>query len=139
MKEKIIVKSYEETLQLAKRIAMDRDGYNLLLLYGELGAGKTTFTKGFCSYFGFNDVSSPTFVIINRYPTSPIIHHIDLYRIDKLCDITHSEILDIIQDDESIGIVEWPEKLGGIDIGKHIAVDFKIIGENEREKEIAYN
>jgi tRNA threonylcarbamoyladenosine biosynthesis protein TsaE len=85
-----------------------------VLLYGDLGAGKTVFAKGLAEGFGVsdvNEVSSPTFTLINQYSGRVRIYHIDLYRIEtgKLEGLGLEEIFD---DPSAAVIVEWAERLG---------------------------
>ncbi len=115
----------EKTLEIGKSIAkvlqMHKDFSNikLILLYGTLGAGKTTFTRGFVS--GFKDcekaeVSSPTFTLINQYPTSPKIFHADMYRLKEMqAEDTFIELPEELDEALEAGnvysIIEWAEYL----------------------------
>ena len=79
-----ISKSEEETLAFAKKLASKLDTADVVVLTGELGSGKTKFTEGFLGYFGLeNEISSPTFTIVNEYNTSTglNIYHFDVYRL----------------------------------------------------------
>src|SRR5262249_33677969 len=81
----LIATSEEQTLQIARDLARSLTLPAHILLYGELGAGKTLFTKGLAEAFGVQDsgeVSSPTFTLINQYKGNIPIYHIDLYRIE---------------------------------------------------------
>ncbi len=107
---KFISKNVSETESLAKRMAARVKAPAIICLIGELGAGKTAFTRGFCSYFGIEKgVASPTFTILMRYRGNDIdINHFDLYRTDdydELCDIGFED-----QIDEGITLIEWPDK-----------------------------
>jgi tRNA threonylcarbamoyladenosine biosynthesis protein TsaE len=86
-------------------------------LYGELGAGKTVFAKGLADGFGVNEadeVTSPTFTLINQYSGRVRIYHIDLYRIETgaLDGLGLEEIFD---DPNAAVIVEWAERLGSFE------------------------
>ena len=103
------VKNLEEWQQVAEKVSQLLE-HNILLLKGNLGAGKTTFTKFLLKTLGSTDeVSSPTYAIVNEY-TAPqgSIFHFDLYRmksVDEVYDIGMDEYLDRAR----LCIVEWPE------------------------------
>ena len=103
-------KSYEDTCKLAGEFVKSLKENDIVLMYGELGAGKTCFTNGMLYGLGFSEGgSSPTFTIVNQYPSEPKINHFDLYRVtseDELYDIGFNEYLS----DGSINIIEWPQK-----------------------------
>ncbi len=85
MKE-IITYSEQETKNIAKEIASKTANNSVIVLNGELGAGKTKFTEGFLSYFGLeNEISSPTFTIVNEYKNEKAtIFHFDVYRLEDV-------------------------------------------------------
>lgn len=81
----------------------------LVLLWGDLGAGKTTLIRGFVGSFGFDNVRSPSFTLINEYDCAVPVAHADLYRLGK-CNL-RSLGLDEYLDSGWILLVEWPERL----------------------------
>lgn len=85
MKE-IVTYSEKETKEVAKNIASNMDKIGIIILNGQLGAGKTKFTEGFLSYFGLeNEISSPTFTIVNEYKNEKAtIYHFDVYRLSDI-------------------------------------------------------
>ncbi|MDD2935240.1 MAG: tRNA (adenosine(37)-N6)-threonylcarbamoyltransferase complex ATPase subunit type 1 TsaE [Candidatus Pacebacteria bacterium] len=113
-------------------------------LYGDLGSGKTTFTKGFVESFGVKqNVTSPTFVIEKIYklpnkplgrPTSKFKHiiHIDAYRLsggEEMLELGWNEIIENL---ENIILIEWPEKINDI-LPKNIKkIEFTFVDENKR-------
>jgi tRNA threonylcarbamoyladenosine biosynthesis protein TsaE len=110
----MISRSEEETYKTAFDLAKSMPMPAHVLLYGDLGAGKTVFAKGLAEGFGVsdvNEVSSPTFTLINQYSGRVRIYHIDLYRIEtgKLEGLGLEEIFD---DPSAAVIVEWAERLG---------------------------
>jgi tRNA threonylcarbamoyladenosine biosynthesis protein TsaE len=110
----MISRSEEETYKTAFDLAKSMRMPAHVLLYGDLGAGKTVFAKGLAEGFGVtdvNEVSSPTFTLINQYSGRVRIYHIDLYRIEtgKLEGLGLEEIFD---DPNAAVIVEWAERLG---------------------------
>ena len=108
----VISRSEEETFRLAEGLASGFSGREVVLLEGELGAGKTVFAKGLASGAGvrnIDQVCSPSFTLVNVYEGRHRIFHIDLYRLERA-----SEIEDLGWEDylgEGIVIVEWAEKL----------------------------
>ena len=124
--EKIVTYSEQETKNIARDIASKIDNKAVIVLNGELGAGKTKFTEGFLSYFGLeNEISSPTFTIVNEYKNEKAsIYHFDVYRladIDEFYAIGGEEYFS-----KGICIIEWgtiiqealPEHYIKIDIQK---------------------
>ena len=86
----------------------------LICLYGELGSGKTTFAQGFAKGLGINNrLLSPTFIIVRRYgfvQKSHSFYHIDFYRLEKESEVLNLGITDIVNDPDSIAIIEWAER-----------------------------
>jgi tRNA threonylcarbamoyladenosine biosynthesis protein TsaE len=105
----------EDTFNLGERIGKTLAGGEVLLLSGGLGAGKTLFTKGVLSalHYDIDEVTSPSFTLVNLYKAKQNIYHIDLWRLDDARNNAKAVGLDEILDDErAIVIVEWAEKLG---------------------------
>lgn len=108
----VVTRSEGETLRLARELASGLEGSEVILLSGELGAGKTVFAKGLAGGLGVEDTSrvcSPSYTLVNVYKGRVPVFHIDLYRLEK-----ESEILDLGWDDylgEGVVIIEWAEKL----------------------------
>src|SRR4030095_7334896 len=120
----MISKSEEETFKIAADLAKSLPIPAHVLLYGDLGAGKTLFAKGLSEGFGVtdvNEVSSPTFTLINEYSGRVKIYHIDLYRIEtgKLEGLGLEEIFD---DPNAAVLVEWAERLGSFDTPRAVKV-----------------
>jgi tRNA threonylcarbamoyladenosine biosynthesis protein TsaE len=140
---KMSTKNHEETLALGKELAKHLKPGDIILLFGDLGAGKTTLTQGLCIGLGLNKqayVSSPTFTLMNQYEGIHAINHIDLYRLDTISQI---EALGIEENlfSEDISIIEWSEKLfledninnqPGLGIDKRIEVTISIDKKNHR-------
>ena len=107
--KKIVTYSEEETKKIASKIASETNGEKVIVLNGELGAGKTKFTEGFLSYFGLEkEISSPTFTIVNEYQNEKAtIYHFDVYRlkdVDEFYAIGGEEYFA-----KGICIIEWGE------------------------------
>ena len=111
-KLRFVTKSVEETYKVAKEnIAPLLKKGDVLILDGDLGSGKTTFTRGFVEYFNINPdyVSSPTFTLINVYKGKEIIvYHVDFYRILEGNDIFFEELMEI--QGKGITLIEWGRK-----------------------------
>jgi tRNA threonylcarbamoyladenosine biosynthesis protein TsaE len=109
----ILTHSAEETIEQGRKLGAALKAPVLVLLSGELGAGKTTFTKGLAAGLGAateDEVTSPTFTLIHKYDRAARAYHIDLYRITDAHDLGTLGIEDIFSE-TAVVIVEWPEKL----------------------------
>jgi tRNA threonylcarbamoyladenosine biosynthesis protein TsaE len=108
----ITTRSAEETLRAAEELASAFSGKEVVLLSGELGAGKTVFAKGLAAGLGVEDagrVCSPSYTLVNIYRGRVPVFHIDLYRLER-----ESEIVDLGWEDyldEGVVIIEWAERL----------------------------
>ncbi len=123
--------SVEETENFAYELAAKISAPKVICLTGDLGAGKTAFTRGFARYFGIEKgVSSPTFIIMHRYEGREVINHYDLYRLsdfDELLDIGFEE-----QIESGISIIEWPDNFMEYLPDDKIVVRITRLGDNER-------
>jgi tRNA threonylcarbamoyladenosine biosynthesis protein TsaE len=102
----------ESTRRLAGRLAEVARPGDILCLWGDLGAGKTVFAKGFGKGLGIDDtISSPTFVLMGEYAGRLPLFHIDLYRLASAEEALDGGLLD---DRQALGVVliEWPDRLG---------------------------
>lgn len=113
---KIKTKSAEETKEAGKELALKLTPGDVLLLYGNLGAGKTTFTQGLAEGLGIKErILSPTFVLQRSHSLNlhniKTFHHIDLYRIEGKSEIDSLGLSEILQDKEAVMLIEWAEKL----------------------------
>jgi tRNA threonylcarbamoyladenosine biosynthesis protein TsaE len=104
--------SSEETIARGREIGARLKPHVLVLLSGDLGAGKTTLTKGIVSGIGAateDEVTSPTFTLVHRYDHEARVYHVDLYRISGLHDLETLGLEDVFSED-AVVIVEWPER-----------------------------
>jgi tRNA threonylcarbamoyladenosine biosynthesis protein TsaE len=138
----MISENQEDTREIAEE-AIDnlesRD--NLILLHGELGAGKTNFSQSVLKYLGAEGpFTSPTFVIMKEYLVNfknkqgtrfKKVYHLDCYRIDSagLLDLGWN---DIIKDKNSLILLEWPEKIEEALPKNYLKINFKVLGEKKR-------
>jgi len=109
----IVTRSSEETIEFGRELGAQLKPPVLVLLYGELGAGKTTLTKGIVSGAGAareEDVTSPTFTLVHKYGNGKRIFHVDLYRIGDFHDLETLGLEDVLSE-PGVVIVEWPDRL----------------------------
>ncbi|MFZ3215418.1 MAG: tRNA (adenosine(37)-N6)-threonylcarbamoyltransferase complex ATPase subunit type 1 TsaE [Candidatus Acidiferrales bacterium] len=112
-KSEIETHSSEETIARGREIGAALRPPVLVLLSGDLGAGKTTLTKGIAAGAGAareDDVTSPTFTLVHRYEGKKRVYHVDLYRIGDLHDLETLGLEDVFSEN-AIVIVEWPDRL----------------------------
>jgi tRNA threonylcarbamoyladenosine biosynthesis protein TsaE len=131
--------SAEETIAFGRALAADLRPPLLVLLSGDLGAGKTTLVKGIAEGFGAataDDVTSPTFTLVHEYRgPRAVLYHIDLYRVE-----TERELetlgLDDLAGPESILLIEWGEKFPRFVRERNVEIALERVDENERRIEI---
>ncbi|MBA2495203.1 MAG: tRNA (adenosine(37)-N6)-threonylcarbamoyltransferase complex ATPase subunit type 1 TsaE [Acidobacteria bacterium] len=139
--ENYICYSPEETFDLGEKLGKSLQGGEIILLSGKLGAGKTLFTKGvlFALDYDADEVTSPSFTLVNLYKAKFDVYHIDFWRLDKNSDIGFAVGLDeILEDETAVVIVEWAERLGQKTFpNKTIRVEIKGDGDDARKIKIA--
>jgi tRNA threonylcarbamoyladenosine biosynthesis protein TsaE len=134
----------EETLNLAKEYLGEMrknkgSDATVLLLEGNLGSGKTTFTQGLAQALHINDrVTSPTFIIEKIYklegdPDFDRLIHIDAYRLESSDEARHLGITELFNDPKNLVVLEWPEKIKEALPAFAKKITFTFISENERE------
>jgi tRNA threonylcarbamoyladenosine biosynthesis protein TsaE len=131
---KIVTASPKETEQIGKKLGMllKKRLSATVCLYGDLGAGKTTFVRGFASAFGISerDVGSASFVIVAEHDTSPKFYHIDLYRLEGEEAVELSGVWECIG--EGISVIEWAERLKPVPEDA-VKITITFINEHSRE------
>lgn len=128
--------SAKETNRLAARLAGEVEAGTTILLYGELGAGKTEFVRGFVAALDPRvRVSSPTFTLANTYPTEPPVYHLDLYRTSSLADLADLGLDEYLGSD-GIVLIEWAEKCETLKLNNFVSVRIKILSDSKREFKI---
>ncbi len=126
--------SAEETQALAARLAPLTAAGDLLVLLGELGAGKTAFVKGLTAALGSPDpVTSPTFTIAQRYTGGRLtVHHLDAYRLsgpEEAADLAIDELLD----DDAVTVIEWGDRLRAMLPADRLEISFAFgAGDDDR-------
>lgn len=104
-------KSPEETFELARRIGESITSTTVFLLSGELGSGKTVFTKGLAAGIGIDpdDVTSPTYTLVNQYDGRLRLYHLDLYRLaGSEVELRELGIDEICSEEQAVVVIEWP-------------------------------
>lgn len=130
----IITNNFEETFSLASELATKLINTKpKIALIGNLGTGKTVFSKGFFSKIVPElEICSPTYTIINDYSNSTYkIYHCDLYRINSEKDLLSSGFFEIIDDKESIVLIEWADRLNILD--NFLKIEFFFIDDSKRK------
>jgi len=111
-KETITSQSQDETVAVARQLGATLSAGSVVLLFGDLGAGKTVFVRGLAEGLGLDptDVTSPTFTLVQEYRGGPLpLIHVDLYRLDDPREIEDLGLDEIAE--ESVLAIEWAEKL----------------------------
>lgn len=132
--------SPEETIALGKKLGQHLKGGSTVCLTGDLGGGKTHFTKGIAEGLGVeSQIVSPTFVLMRVYKRSdaPNLYHLDLYRIKSEKELESMDLDDIIGNDQAIVVIEWPENVKEIIPKNVIWVKFKYIDDKARSIKIS--
>ncbi|MBN1258922.1 tRNA (adenosine(37)-N6)-threonylcarbamoyltransferase complex ATPase subunit type 1 TsaE [Candidatus Peregrinibacteria bacterium] len=124
-------KSQKETIGLGERLGRFLKGGDNILLFGELGSGKTHFVKGIAKGLGVDKIiKSPTFAYVNRYPvTAGTLYHYDLYRLSVGDDVSSLGLFETLEDPKAINVIEWADRIADLP-EQHIRVDFEA-GESE--------
>lgn len=137
MKSRIYhTQSEEATIALGETLASELPAQAVVLLIGNLGAGKTTLAKGIVKGLGAaqpDDVASPTFTLIHEY--GPGVYHIDLYRLDTAAQVATLG-LDEIFDRRAVVLIEWGERFPDLMPEERIEIRLRNTGENSREIEV---
>lgn len=128
------IQTAEEMQAVAEELVQSLNSGDVLLLYGELGAGKTTFVQGLARALGITDsVTSPTFTIVGEYtvsahPTITTLAHVDLYRLEEenaAHDPAVRDVLERAQDPGRLTVIEWADRLGETALKKAQRIGFQ--------------
>lgn len=129
----MLVTSEAETSALAQKITTQLKGGDILALSGDLGAGKTTFTKGLAQALGITKtITSPTFAIMNVYqlptPKNGIktLVHIDAYRLESPDEILTIGAEDYLGEPDTLCVIEWPEKIQTV-LDNYETIEFQFL------------
>ncbi len=133
----MISESLEKTENIGRAIAAKLSGTEVIALFGELGAGKTAFTRGICQGLNVKDnVCSPTFAIVNEYHGKYKVYHFDMYRVTGIDDLSSTGYFDYIN--TGILIIEWSENIKEFLPNGAIMATIKY-GEAENERVLSFD
>jgi len=107
--------SVDETFRLGQLLGSQLEGGEVLLLSGPLGAGKTVFVKGLASALDLDaeEVTSPSFTLVNPHEGRLRLYHVDLYRLDEGASAAHAvDLEELLTDEEAVIVIEWAERMG---------------------------
>jgi tRNA threonylcarbamoyladenosine biosynthesis protein TsaE len=127
------VSSETDTINLAEKFASQLNIGEVIILNGELGAGKTFFIKHAAAFFGVTNVSSPTFAIVNVYNGSYKIYHFDFYRINKASELFDVGFNDYLNDNEAIVFIEWGNLVPQMLPKKRIEINIEMYEDSIRQ------
>lgn len=159
MDRKIITKNNLDTMKLGSEFAQELKAGDVVLLFGNLGAGKTTFVQGLAKGLGIKDrILSPTFVLMRQYEiphpnpllkgegdegkssrqarTIKNLNHVDLYRIENPTEIENLGLAEVIEEESSVTIIEWADRLSDFRPKAGYRISFEYLDENKREIKI---
>ncbi len=128
-----------ETVELGKIFGAQLVPGAIVLLSGQLGAGKTVFVRGLAAGLGIapDEVHSPSFTLVNYYPAATPVYHIDLYRLETGASAAYAVDLDeILQNEDAIIVIEWAGRLGNFPLPPD-HWDVAINGDGDEPRRIA--
>lgn len=128
------------TQRLGRRLGEKMTAGVVIALVGELGCGKTLFTRGLCTGLGIpeKEVSSPTFAFVNEYRGRLPVYHVDLYRIGDIEDGFEIGMLDYLaRAEDGVIVLEWAEKVLSLLPEDYLQVQFEVIASQSRRLELA--
>ena len=133
MKATIHTNSIEETLSLGEKLGARLAAGDVIALFGDLGAGKTTLTKGIAQGMNLSDdIHSPTFTLIHEHPGAIPLYHIDLYRLAHEEEVEGIGIEEYIYGD-GVTIIEWADRMKTMLPEGRLDIELKMRGDTERE------
>lgn len=133
---KFISESVTKTIDLGKKLGEKLEGGEFITLIGDLGGGKTHFTKGLARGLGVRDeITSPTFVLERIYESSHnmTLHHFDFYRLSAFDPEIQADIYELISNNKNIVVVEWANNIPNTIPKEHLEISFAYLGDNKRE------
>src|SRR5205807_6481243 len=135
----VVSHSESETFEVGERLGRELRGGEIILLDGPLGAGKTMFVKGIAAGLGIDreNVTSPSFTLVNPHPGRLLLYHIDLYRLDEGATAAHAVDLDeILVDEHAVVMIEWADRMGRYPLPDNIS-RITISGDGDQPRRIA--
>jgi len=135
----VVTHSAEETIELGRALARELEPPKIVLLRGDLGAGKTTLVKGIAKGFEAaeeEDVTSPTFTLVHEYRGPRVnVYHVDLYRVDTARQLETLGLDDLLEE-RAVLLLEWGEKFARFVEERDVEIVLERVGENERRVRI---
>lgn len=135
----MVLKNLKDTQKLALKLSKEitrKGGPSTVALYGDLGAGKTTFAQFLAKALGVKEkVLSPTFVIMKNFDMANGKHliHIDTYRLKSVRDLLGLGLKNLLKDKKNILVIEWPEKVEKLLPKNTVRIYFSVINKKERK------
>jgi tRNA threonylcarbamoyladenosine biosynthesis protein TsaE len=130
-KQKIF--SEDETTALALKFSDELKPGDVIILNGNLGAGKTFFIRQALKNFGIENVSSPTFAIVNEYDGKYKVYHFDFYRLNGSAELFDIGFNDYLNDSESVTFIEWGNLIPGVLPHSRLEISINIESDFSRE------
>ena len=130
--------SPDETFAIGEKIAGQLRAGDVVLLYGDLGAGKTLLTKGILGGLGYDvdEVTSPSFALVNLYKTERFdVYHIDLWRVESPNAAEAVGLDELVERDNTVTIIEWADRLSNHEISAQI-LKVELVGEGDEPRKI---
>jgi len=132
-----ITHSADETIALGRELAAKLHDLRMVILHGDLGAGKTTLVKGIAEGIeaaSQDDVTSPTFTLIHEYRGPEVtLYHVDLYRIETERELATLGLDELFASDVSLTVIEWGEKFPRLVAERDAEIRIERVGEMERK------
>jgi len=133
------INSLEDTENLADYLSQIFVEGNVVILNGDLGTGKTTLIKHICSHFNINNVTSPSFSIVNEYSGNIKVYHFDFYRLKKIEELYDIGFEEYVNNDETLIFIEWGKLIPEILPNQHFEINLSFISPNSRLIKIIKN
>lgn len=136
-----VTRNEKETRNLGIEFAKRIKAGDIVLFYGDLGAGKTTFIQGIADGLGVGDkILSPTFVLIRSHDVDlgdiKVMNHIDLYRLESASEIDTLGLGEMLEDPSSVTLIEWADKLSSFSLKRGFKILMMHKGRDSREIQI---
>ena len=129
-----ITNNRDETLDFAEKLAKQIVAPKIIVLSGDLGAGKTTFSKGFAKGLGISEtITSPTFTLLNEYSGDKNLYHFDMYRLSSKEEAYELGFENYFENNDGIILVEWAENVKGLFTPPYLKILIEKIDENKRK------
>lgn len=135
----LIVDSEIDTSEMVKKLYEIIKVGDVVCLNGNLGSGKTFFVKEFCKYLNIQNVSSPSFAIVNEYNGATKVYHFDFYRLKKVDELFDIGFEEYLLDKKAIFFIEWANLFSEVLPKKRIEINIEIINDDKRKFTIKKN